>query len=95
VQCLFNYIRKEGWTTGDMEHGRNLFQHWRVISENISGLNGRPVKHVARVGDILDDVKRFGTWKEFISTLASNLEIHFRPEWKAREACCKSWAHFR
>jgi hypothetical protein len=25
VHYLFNYTRKEGWTTGNMEHGRNLF----------------------------------------------------------------------
>jgi hypothetical protein len=57
---FFNYTRQLGWRTEEVKYARDVFKHWRVISESTFGPNGRPLEHVAGTGHLLDDIKRFG-----------------------------------
>jgi hypothetical protein len=57
---FFNYSRVKGWTIEEMHIVQRLFQHWRVISEELLGPNGRPLEHVVRAGHLLQDIRRFG-----------------------------------
>ena len=56
---LFKDTRDKDWRALDFNVVLSLFQHWQVILERTNGPNNKPLEHVAGVGHILDDVKRF------------------------------------